>query len=151
MSVRLERDPANKMVAGVCAGLAAYLQIDVTLVRVFFVGSVFLGGVGFLAYLVLLVVMPLPGRPAPAGDMGEIGRDIGAAATAAGERLQEALRPADAGTGTDRRRSTAGWLLVALGVLFLISNLGLLRLEGRVVWPLVIVLAGVWLLVRRTR
>ncbi len=147
--MRLERDPANKMVAGVCAGLGAYLQIDVALVRVFFVAATFLGGFGVLAYLILLIVMPRPGYPAPARDMGEIGRDIGAAATAAGERLQDALRPAD--PDADRRRSTAGWLLVALGALFLISNLGLLRLEARVVWPLVVILVGIWLLVRRTR
>lgn len=155
MSTRLERDPSTKMIAGVCAGLATYLQIDLAPVRAFFVAAAFLGGFGFLAYLILLIVMPLPGRPAPAGDMGEIGRDIGAAAAAAGERLQDALRPADAGadtnTSTDHRRSTAGLLLVALGLVFLVSNLGLFRVDGRVFWPAALILIGVWLLVRRSR
>ncbi len=151
MSTRLERDPSTKMIAGVCAGLASYLQIDVALVRAFFVAAVFLGGFGVLAYLILLIVMPLPGRPAPTGDMGEIGREISAAATAAGERVQEALRPAGADTNTDHRRSTAGLLLVALGLVFLVSNLGLLRVDGRVFWPAALILVGVWLLVRRSR
>lgn len=147
MSVRLERDPATKMVSGVCAGLAQYLRLDVALVRLFFVASTLLGGFGVLVYLVLLVIMPTPGNPGPAGDPAQIGRDLGDAATAAGVRLQEALRPAS----TDQRRSTAGLVLVGLGILFLASNLGLLRVDSRVFWPLVLILLGAWLLVRRSR
>ena len=57
MQSRLERDPANKMVGGVCAGLAHYLQIDVTLVRLFFVASTILWGFG--AHVVKVGLAPL--------------------------------------------------------------------------------------------
>src|SRR5882762_11437825 len=66
MSMRLERSTTNKVVAGVCGGIAEYLQVDATLVRVFFVvGTIVTGGLGLLGYIVLVVLMPLPGQPAP--------------------------------------------------------------------------------------
>src|SRR3979490_1152449 len=66
MPTRLERSLTNKVVAGVCGGIAEYLQVDATLVRVFFVvGTIVTGGLGLLGYVVLVVLMPLPGQPAP--------------------------------------------------------------------------------------
>src|SRR6266508_2118558 len=66
MAARLERSTTNRVVAGVCGGIAEYLQVDPTLVRVFFVvGTILTGGLGFLGYIVLIVLMPLPGQPAP--------------------------------------------------------------------------------------
>lgn len=56
----LTRSASNTMIAGVCAGLADYLNIDPTVVRLLFVLGFFLTGPGiFLAYLVMAVVIPL--------------------------------------------------------------------------------------------
>src|SRR5260221_13947339 len=66
MSTRLERSTTNRVVAGVCGGIAEYLQVDATLVRVFFViGTIITGGLGLLGYIILVVLLPLPGQPAP--------------------------------------------------------------------------------------
>jgi phage shock protein C len=43
---------------GVCAGLAEYLDIDVTIIRIAFVFSVLFAGVGLIPYIVLAIVMP---------------------------------------------------------------------------------------------
>jgi phage shock protein PspC (stress-responsive transcriptional regulator) len=56
---KLYRDPDNKIIGGVCAGLAAYFGIpDPVWVRLFFVVLFFTGGFGVLTYLVLLVIVP---------------------------------------------------------------------------------------------
>lgn len=56
----LTRSASNSMIAGVCAGLADYLNIDPTVVRLLFVLGFFLTGPGvFLAYLIMAVVVPL--------------------------------------------------------------------------------------------
>ena len=66
MQTRLERSITNKVVAGVCGGIAEYLQVDATLVRVFFVvGTILTGGLGLLGYIVLVVLVPLPVSPRP--------------------------------------------------------------------------------------
>lgn len=55
---KLFRDTDAGKVGGVAAGLAAYFQTDVVLVRVLFLLSLFLGGSGFVAYLILWAVVP---------------------------------------------------------------------------------------------
>lgn len=59
MKKRLQRS-SNKMVAGVCAGIAEYLGLDVTIVRVAYVLlSIFSAGFpGLIVYLILMFVMP---------------------------------------------------------------------------------------------
>ena len=58
---RLYRDPEHGLLAGVCAGIADYLAIDVTLVRVAFVVFTFLGAAGIPAYLACLLLIPEEG------------------------------------------------------------------------------------------
>lgn len=55
---KLMRSTQNKMVAGVCAGFAHYLNVDPTLVRAIYVAMVLLAGFGVLLYLVLWIIMP---------------------------------------------------------------------------------------------
>jgi len=43
---------------GVCAGLADYLDVDVTIIRIAFVFSVLFAGFGIIPYLILALVMP---------------------------------------------------------------------------------------------
>jgi phage shock protein C len=64
---RLYRSRTERMIGGVCGGLAKFLNIDVSLVRLLFVLGAFLGGPGLLVYLVMLFVVPeepLPGNEA---------------------------------------------------------------------------------------
>lgn len=55
---RLFRDPDQRLVGGVCSGLAQYFSIDVTIVRIIWLISFFMLGSGFLVYLILWVVVP---------------------------------------------------------------------------------------------
>ena len=55
---RLFRDTGTGKVAGVAAGLAAYFNIDVTLVRVIMLAGLFAGGFTFLLYIILWIVLP---------------------------------------------------------------------------------------------
>ena len=56
---RLERNPMNKVIGGVCSGLADYFGIDVVLVRAIFAASFLFGGVGGGLYLILWILMPV--------------------------------------------------------------------------------------------
>jgi phage shock protein C len=61
----LVRSQKGRMVAGICAGIAGYSGLDVTLVRVIVtVVSVFTGGAGALAYLAAWVIIPGEGQQA---------------------------------------------------------------------------------------
>jgi phage shock protein C len=45
-------------ILGVCAGLADYLDVDVTIIRIAFVFSVLFAGFGIIPYLILALIMP---------------------------------------------------------------------------------------------
>ena len=57
MEKKLKRS-SNKVLAGVCGGLAEYLGMDATIVRVIYALLVLFGGVGNLLYLILALLMP---------------------------------------------------------------------------------------------
>ena len=69
-SHKLTRDMQNKKIAGVCAGFARYLEVDVVLVRVLWLALAICTGVGFIAYIIAWIVMPkqLPPAPVPAAE-----------------------------------------------------------------------------------
>ena len=58
MNKRLYRSAHDRMLAGVCGGIAEYFQIDPTLVRLGWVAFTALGGSGILAYIILAVIVP---------------------------------------------------------------------------------------------
>jgi phage shock protein C len=56
---KIYRSRSNRMIAGVCAGLGEYLNIDPTLVRLLFaIGAVLGVGAPILIYIVLMIVVP---------------------------------------------------------------------------------------------
>lgn len=60
---RLYRNVNDKMLCGVCSGLADYFNIDPTLVRLAWVVLGFMGGSGLLAYIIASIVIPVnPGQ-----------------------------------------------------------------------------------------
>lgn len=54
---RLYRSERNKMLCGVCAGIAEYINLDPTVIRLLFVIFGF-AGMGIVAYIVAAVIMP---------------------------------------------------------------------------------------------
>ena len=58
MERKLYRDEYHKKIAGVCAGLAEYFNVDVAIVRVIFVLALILHGGGFLVYIILWIALP---------------------------------------------------------------------------------------------
>ena len=58
MEKRLTRNVKEKKIMGVCAGVADYYGIDVSLVRIGWARSVLAAGPGALAYAVLSFVLP---------------------------------------------------------------------------------------------
>ena len=60
---KLMRSSTDKKIAGVCAGLADYFDLDPTIVRVVWLLAVLCAGTGLLLYIILWIVLPV----APAG------------------------------------------------------------------------------------
>ncbi len=157
MKSRLERSNTNRVIGGVCGGIAEYLAVDATLVRVVFVFTAFItAGLFVLAYIVLLVLMPQPGQPAPFTSAPPPAPDTTARMDAGSTSIPPAtVAPVDPvvhAAEAERRRMAFGYLLIALGVAFFLSNAGVFRfVQWQFLWPLVLIGIGVLFLMQRVR
>jgi phage shock protein PspC (stress-responsive transcriptional regulator) len=104
---RLERSRDDRMVSGVCGGIARYLGVDVTLVRIVAVGLAVAGGAGVVIYLAALLLMPEEGAAAPLAG-GSDGR--GQALAVLGVVVLACIGVAIVG-------ALIGWILVPVGFL----------------------------------
>lgn len=55
---RLYRSKEEKLIAGVCGGIAEYCEVDPTLIRLIWVALCFMFGGGLFAYLIALIIIP---------------------------------------------------------------------------------------------
>lgn len=133
LSKRLVRSERNRRLAGVCGGLADYLDIDATLVRLAFVVLAFASGVGLMLYVIMAVITPT--ESAVSDDLVRVGGDDA-----------ELLKIDD--EGARNSRTFVALLLAGGGVLLLLSNLGV---NVGVLWPLALIGLGIWLISRRNR
>lgn len=56
---KLYKSRRDKMIDGVCGGLAEYLNIDVAIIRILWAVLIFGGGIGFLAYIIAMIIIPV--------------------------------------------------------------------------------------------
>lgn len=159
MTRRLERSTTNKVIAGVCGGLAEHLQVDATMVRIVFViAGIMSAGLFVLGYIALLFLMPLPGERAPVEDIFPSARTSPPAGSPepSGMSADETGAPRVAAPydpeADARRQRWIGYVLLGLGALFLLGNVGAFRfVRWDVVWPLAVIALGVYFVLRRGR
>ncbi len=129
---RLTRSRDDRFIGGVAAGLASYFSIDPTLVRVAFAVSLAIGGVGVLAYLVLLALVPIEGDPdQPAPPVTGNRRTVAIAGTAlVGLLLLIASVSGSSGTswlfgfGPGVLFGILLWVVVAAGLIWAVGKAG---------------------------
>lgn len=147
MNKKLYRSNKDKMLGGVAGGLAEYFAIDPTLVRIIFVVSLFAGGAGVLAYIILWIVVPeepyafassAPKPETPEGE--ETSSETNEGAQPNQQQYYQAMEEQK-----HKRSSILGVILIVIGMLFLVDNF-IPRIHFGDFWPLVLVAIGVGLL-----
>ena len=88
---RLYREKSNEMIAGVCSGIAEYLDIDPTVVRLLFVLFALAAGGGVMVYIVLWIIMPE--RPGSNDAVVEIKEKPAAPKKVAEKKVEPATKP----------------------------------------------------------
>ena len=154
MEQRLYRSQTDRVIWGVCGGLAKYFNVDPILIRVVAVLLIFANGFGILAYIVLAIVVPLEGSKVttPKEAVKENIEDIKATAEDLGREIRSTFAEVEGETqglnrSSRRRRSFLGILLIVIGILFLLGNLDLFWWwRWSIVLPLLIVAIGLLLI-----
>ncbi len=149
---RLYRSRHERVIAGVAGGIADYFNVDVTLIRLIWVVAIFAGGSGLIAYIVAALIIPEEPYgyvPEPNGRTAENGGAAGSGTPTGGHPATgaEHARPDCTPAGT---ASIFGWVLLGLGLLFLLRNF-IPWFTWGLFWPLILVAFGVYILYNATR
>jgi phage shock protein C len=148
MNRKLYRSSSNKMLGGVCGGLADYLDLDPTLVRLFFVILMLASGVGIWVYLILWIVLPRSDHPEE-NSVSISADEIASRARQMGSEMGEAFRRPNKNAGM-----FIGIGLVVVGFFLFIDQLHIQWLQWfrpDMLWAVLLVVGGAALLVRALR
>ncbi len=145
MTGRLYRSRTDRVIAGVAGGVADYLNLDPSLVRIVWAVLAFVtGGLFFLIYIVMWIVVP----EAPSGM--RTFDDVPPSDAPVGDEVDVTPSRARGDWDAGNTRLVVGLVLIGLGAYFLLRNYLPDIAWGRF-WPVLLVLAGVALLIASMR
>jgi len=131
MAKRLCRSTGNKVIAGVCSGVAEYFEIDPTIVRIIWLLSI-IPGIGIIAYIVCWLAMP-----------ENTSANYVAGSEAKGSSEQNSV-------DKDRSKRILGIALIIIGSLFLLERF-FRWFDMSIVIPLGIIAVGLFVLFNARR
>jgi len=152
MSETLYRSQTDRIIGGVCGGLAEYLRIDATIIRLLFVLFALGSGVGVIVYFMLWVILPVAGQGGHIGErdtMRANADEMGQRMRTLGDDLGRGLRDPNPQTAL-----VVGGGLVFLGLVFLVDALDLPWLRWfnfGTLWPVALVALGLLVLWRNIK
>lgn len=126
---KIYRSKDDYILMGVCAGLATYFEVDPTLIRIIFIILTLGGGAGILIYIILALIMPIESREKVDSDDKEIKM----------ERREKKEH---------KRVSFLGITLLVTGGLLLWNQLSPIKIASEIFWPTVMIVMGLWLVLK---
>lgn len=165
MGKRLYRSRTDRMISGVCGGLGRYFDIDPVLIRVIFVLSIFFGGIGILAYIILAIVVPTENSTytEPTETIKENVQEMRETAETIGNDIKTTFSPGRAERGnpeehrhyrTHRSGTVIGLIILVIGILLLLGTVTPFRwwwFGWAVFWPIVLIIIGIIIIISRRR
>ena len=137
---RLYRSEKDRLIAGVAGGLAEYFSIDPLLVRIGFFLLVFANGLGILAYILCWIFIP-----------SEFSTTV-TTEEVVKENVEKISQQFRSQMFTDERRIQLGFILLFIGIGWLLVNLGLVAFHILIkLWPLLLIILGWQLLVKKRK
>ena len=127
---KLYRSQANRILGGVCGGIAEYFDIDPTLVRLIWVTISLFGGIGVIVYIASLIIIPNNPEQTPS------------------ERGENFIKDKPLFWGS---------ILIVIGLFLLLRQFGLFyqfrfwHIPWQSIWAIIIILIGILLLYNRTK
>ncbi len=131
MSKKLYRSRKEKILGGVCGGLAEYLEIDVSIIRVVYLLLLF-SGIGFIIYIIMWIVVPYK----PYSKVN----DVEYVSSETTEALSEET--------INKRAKSLGYIIIAVGLILFLESV-VPSLSYQRLLPLLIIGVGLLIIFNR--
>ncbi|UKT64350.1 PspC domain-containing protein [Pedobacter mucosus] len=180
MEKKLFRNEHDKMIAGVASGLADYMQVEVTIVRLLFaLSAIFMAGGGLIAYIIMWIIVPVNNDPAarfskfndyfkknpnvpPFSTHDPLNTNAGSGSVNWTQPVNEGSQKNPFETHTDfsqfnkpndTGRTIGGLLLLVVGCFFLMREFDLIPdfFRFRNLWPLIFIALGIGIIAKSKR
>jgi phage shock protein C len=136
---KIYRSETNRVLAGVAGGLGEYFLIDPTIVRLIFVLLTVFGGGGILIYIILWIL--IPSEHSTSKDSEETIKYNTEELKNKAKSIAEEFK----GMSIDHKpKNWIGFVVIAIGLLFLLNSLGFLQFH--LFWPIILIIFGLFLL-----
>ena len=126
----------NRVIGGVCSGLAEYFGLDIALVRIAFVIAFLFASFGFWLYIILWIVLPVEGQQSTVN---------GQQSTVNSQQSESVSKPE-----SKVKSIFAGSFVILIGLLFLVNNFIPINWVWKL-WPLILVAIGVVMIVTASK
>ncbi len=143
MKTQFIRPKDDRIIGGVCAGLANYFNIDVMIIRLIFVILLLSGGAGVVVYIILLIIMPEEDDSSYAQKIKNESRRKGSENIK--ENIKETMSGIEKSVKSGKGNLCFALIVIILGIVLLVNNL-FPSLSFYKIWPLIFVAIGVIML-----
>lgn len=150
MSKRLYRSQEDRMIGGVCGGVAEYFNVDSTLIRLAFLLVLIARGAGLLAYLIAWIIIP---EKKISSDKRYVDKDEDNTVDIENEEKNNSEGSREKGIDTNNEynnQKVFGLILVVLGAIFM-ADMWLPHFYWRRFWPLIIIGLGAVIIFKGVR
>ncbi|MFC3560453.1 PspC domain-containing protein [Pedobacter jamesrossensis] len=180
MEKKLFRNEHDKMIAGVASGLADYMQVEVTIVRLLFaLSAIFMAGGGLVAYIIMWIIVPVNNDPAakfskfndyfnknnpnaqPFGNPNPFSGPVGSGNTNWSQPINDTQKTpfetqadfSKFSKPNDTGRTIGGLVLLVIGCFFLMRELDFIPdwFRFRNFWPVIFIVLGISIIAKSKR
>lgn len=146
---KLYRSRTDRVLFGVCGGLGKYFDVDPVIFRILFVILFFIDGVGIIAYLILVLIVPVEGSAAKSGSVGSEAQEL---ADKLGKSAEGFAAKMETGEYVPRGKAAnyLGMFIILLGLYFLAREIvpSQFMLRNDIILPGAIVLLGLYIILK---
>jgi phage shock protein PspC (stress-responsive transcriptional regulator) len=159
MGNKLYRSDKDRMLFGVCGGLAKYFGIDSSLMRIIVILLALATGIGILVYFIMAFIVPLEGstKTTPREIVLDNVEEVKTTAQGLGQNIKDTF----AGKKSEsqetekvqaQRRNIFGVILIVVGIFLLLLTFGVFHwVRWSVIWPIVLIAVGLIIILSVSR
>ena len=138
---KLYRNSLNRVIGGVCSGLADFFGVDVALMRIAFVIAFLFASFGFWLYIILWIVLPETQQTIDNGQQNQ----------SRSQSSQSESESVSVSKSESKIKSIfAGAFIILIGLLFLVNNFIPINWVWKL-WPLILVAIGIVMIVTASK